>query len=175
MVASLVRPLQKDDSRPSVRRVCTTIAAVALFACACILVNRLSPGELEESSKHINRPGLAELKFGDASFHAAASPLAKEGSVRKGVRPDFVPPIGSLGDVGLHGSVSPQALAIKQAKSRSPIALPRLAFGDSTFHPTTATPESREGSVRKGVKPDFKKPLVSVPKGVRYLVASILG
>jgi hypothetical protein len=82
---------------------------------------------------------------------------AREGSVRSGVKPDFHPPLGNLGKVGLakgapHLPAQALAIAPKTVAGQS-----ALAFGDASFQPSTAP--DREGSVRDGKRPDFKPPL----------------
>ena len=84
------------------------------------------------------------LAFGDAKVVKDVDAAAREGSVRHGVKPDFVKPLGGLGESGL--AAKP---LIKQQQ---------LAFGDAAFHKSTPA-SAREGSVRGNVKPDFSKPL----------------
>ena len=142
---ALVRPSTSRSNSSSMRVAIITISAMALAATVCVLFN-ISQGADEDSAL----AQVAALAFGDSSFHADASPTNREGSVRNGVKPNFVPP---LGDVGLKVTAKPQALAITGIKN-----LPNLAFGDSSFHADLPS-STKEGSVRKGVKPDFVPPL----------------
>jgi len=85
------------------------------------------------------------LAFGDATMTKDSDAASREGSVRHGVKPDFVKPLGNLGQTGLAAS------PLKHQQQQ-------LAFGDAAFHSSAAV-SAREGSVRGNVKPDFKKPL----------------
>lgn len=97
----------------------------------------------------VGKTSEQQLSFGDAGFHLAEhSPDDREGGVRNGKKPDFKPPLGSLGETGL--KIPPLASSSSSA----------LAFGDSSsFMRELERPEDREGGVRGGVKPDFHKPL----------------
>ena len=80
--------------------------------------------------------------------------------MRSGVKPDFQPPLGELGKIGLakgtaHAVLPAQALAIAPHSVASKST--GLAFGDATFQPSTAA--DREGGVRDGKRPDFQPPL----------------
>ena len=78
---------------------------------------------------------------------------AREGSVRNGKKPDFMKPLGDLGEVGLaKGAVKGLKPSAMQSKTQA------LAFGDATMVKDTDA-AAREGSVRNGVKPDFVTPL----------------
>ena len=83
------------------------------------------------------------LAFGDAKVVRDASAATREGSVRHGVKPDFVKPLGNLGQTGL---------------AAKPLQKQQLAFGDARFH-ASAPASAREGSVRGNIKPDFAKPI----------------
>ncbi len=83
------------------------------------------------------------LAFGDAKVVRGTSAAAREGSVRNGVKPDFVKPLGNLGQTGL---------------AAKPLKQQQLAFGDASFH-SSAPASAREGSVRGNIKPDFSKPI----------------
>jgi hypothetical protein len=93
------------------------------------------------------------LAFGDATMVKDADASSREGSVRNGKKPDFMKPLGDLGEVGLaKGAVKVLKPAAMQSKTQA------LAFGDATMV-KDADASSREGSVRNGKKPDFMKPL----------------
>eukprot|EP00960_Hanusia_phi_P061117 764740-Hanusia_phi.AAC.4 len=99
----------------------------------------------------------AALAFGDSEFHSGHPTSAREGSVRGGKQPDFLPPLGDLGDVGLK-KTKVQTLVVRPkvvATGKQPSA---LAFGDSEFHSSKPS-AAREGSVRSGVAPDFQPPI----------------
>jgi len=83
------------------------------------------------------------LAFGDAKVVKGAGAAGREGSVRNGVKPDFVKPLGNLGQTGL---------------AAKPLKQQQLAFGDASFH-SSAPASAREGSVRGNIKPDFSKPI----------------
>ena len=97
-------------------------------------------------SPSAKRSTTQTLAFGDAKVVKDADASAREGSVRHGVKPDFVKPLGDLGHTGL------------AAKPSTPVKQQQLAFGDAAFH-GSVNAAAREGSVRGSVKPDFKKPL----------------
>ena len=145
---SLVRPSQQRSKSSSLRVIISGFSAFALVAAVCVLfdVSRGNGGNSKLSQ-------VAALAFGDSSFHVDASAVSREGSVRNNVKPDFVPPLGKLGEVGLKVEAKPQALAVSKIKT-----LPSLAFGDASFHSDDPT-SVKEGSVRKGIKPDFVPPL----------------
>jgi len=64
---------------------------------------------------------MQALAFGDAVGHAGVASSLREGSVRHGVKPDFVKPLGTLGETGLaemdanHVAAAAAAVAVKAA------------------------------------------------------------
>merc|ERR1719163_1655674 len=50
----------------------------------------------------IVEPRRQSLAFGDAAHFKNAAAAAREGRVRRGVEPDFVKPLGDLGETGLY-------------------------------------------------------------------------
>ncbi|EKX46325.1 hypothetical protein GUITHDRAFT_163045 [Guillardia theta CCMP2712] len=99
----------------------------------------------------------AVLAFGDSEFHSGPQASAREGSVRAGKTPDFLPPLGDLGEVGLkHSKV--QTLVVRPKVAAASEKSSALAFGDSEFHSSKPS-AGREGSIRNGVAPDFKPPI----------------
>lgn len=83
-------------------------------------------------------PGREEsLAFGDAVVHVGAAAAQREGSVRHGVKPDFVKPLGGLGEQGLYQKPSPkmsvvQEIAVEKKAAKSLMAHKKIAAPAST-------------------------------------------
>jgi hypothetical protein len=60
-----------------------------------------------------------QLAFGDASFHSSADAVAREGSVRGNVKPDFKKPLGDLGETGLAAVKAKGGKKLSAAAARS--------------------------------------------------------
>ena len=138
-------------ARPNagLRQIGAAAALLALAACVAIAVQR--------ASGHGAGALASAQVFGASAFHSAQPAAVREGSVRGSVTPKFTPPGGDVDEYGLKQIAGAQALALKRAAGGAP-PTQALAFGDAkVVHEEGAA--AREGSVRGGVKPDFKKPL----------------
>ncbi len=118
------------EAKNNRRRVVVGIATTILLVVACCAL-AFTFGNNGASSELLSSvPSHAKLAFGDGSFQPSkSSSSVREGSVRNGQKPDFSPPIGSLGSTGLKAAEDEtiQKLSLKRITPNSPM----LAFGDA--------------------------------------------
>lgn len=106
-----VSPLQPWAARRAMapRGVLLATAALALALAVAVLVGSAREGQASVSERlqtvrAVNdlRVGTTQaLVFGDFVTHAGVPAAKREGSVRHGLKPDFVKPLGNLGNTGL--------------------------------------------------------------------------
>jgi hypothetical protein len=119
------------EAKSNGRRVVVGVVSTILLVAACCAV-AFSFGGNDTSSELLSSATSqhAKLAFGDASFQPPKTSAAvREGSVRDGKKPDFSPPIGSLGSTGLKNAeqVKIEKLSLKRINPNNPM----LAFGDA--------------------------------------------
>eukprot|EP00286_Rhodomonas_abbreviata_P028183 CAMPEP_0181312166 /NCGR_PEP_ID=MMETSP1101-20121128/13542_1 /TAXON_ID=46948 /ORGANISM="Rhodomonas abbreviata, Strain Caron Lab Isolate" /LENGTH=379 /DNA_ID=CAMNT_0023418979 /DNA_START=6 /DNA_END=1143 /DNA_ORIENTATION=+ len=171
---ALVRPCASSSNDAARRRVLCIVASVVLTACVCAIFVRSGSSAADDTAilavkkmelaQKMTMAGSssslpAELAFGDSSFHSTSQPaFVREGSVRNGVQPAAVHAPKHIANVGLQ---SGRAQALTEIPLL-PSSDEKLTFGDAAFHLPASVPSEKEGSVRGGVKPDFKPPLGSL-------------
>lgn len=92
-------------------------------------------------------PGREEsLAFGDAVVHTGSAAAQREGGVRHGVKPDFVKPLGGLGEQGLYQK--PKMLVVQEIAAEKKAAM--AAKKSAKAHLKMAPPAS---TIMKAAKP----------------------
>jgi hypothetical protein len=116
------------------RAVASVSAVLVLVFGVAVLLNGDERSGLLEASfndklqtvREIHRAKTQVLAFGDAVVHKGSAAQQREGSVRHGVKPDFVKPLGDLGSIGL--AEKPEATVQKELQAEK-------AKADALLHP----------------------------------------
>lgn len=121
-VSAMTAPPTTRTASVALRGALLVTASLALAVAVVMLGAHGDKADLAEASVSDEKMKLVQaanglrmaktqaLAFGDAVRRTDAPAQEREGSVRHGVKPDFVKPLGSLGSTGLH-MVKTQALA----------------------------------------------------------------
>ena len=134
MSVILVVKKPKVQRGVSNRAVAIVSAVLVLVLGVAVLLNGDERSGLLEASfndklqtvREIHRAKTQVLAFGDAVVHKGSAAQQREGSVRHGVKPDFVKPLGDLGSIGL--AEKPEATVQKELQAEK-------AKADALLHP----------------------------------------